>query len=80
MAEQYQLEYADSIDKVEDLYALSGIGSNNRVKRVYFTYGKDKQSWVDVPVQGDWVKAAVDAVDKHAEELLALTGSTSQES
>lgn len=79
MAEQYQLEHATAIVKVEDLYQLSGIGSNNRVKRVYFTYGDGEQSYVDVSVTGDWVKSAAEAVDKHAEELLALMGSSGQE-
>jgi len=77
--EPYQLEYATAITDVEDLFALSGVGQQNRYKRVHFTYGNGQQSFVDVAVTGDWVKAAVDAVDKHAEELLALTRSSSAE-
>jgi hypothetical protein len=68
------MQPAWSITTIEDTFGAAGPGGVSRIKRVNFTYDGSQSSYVDVPLTPDWVKVAVDAVAKHAQELMALRG------
>ena len=66
-----------TITGTEDTFGPIGPGGALRMKRVKFVTRDGQESYVDVPMTGDWRTAAIKAVAKHAEELLGFVGVTS---
>jgi len=67
------------ITTIEDTFGAATPGGVTRIKRVNFTYGAGQTSYVDVPLTGDWKTVAVQKVAEHAADLLALTGTSSND-